>query len=91
MDEIVSGDAKTAGGNLLDFVGRGGLEAIGVGIFAAFAGIAAATELVHGKGQRAMRFRAERSKRHGLGAETLDDGLERLDFIQRNGGVGNGV
>src|SRR6266849_299127 len=38
-----------------------------------------------------MRFRAERAKRHRLGAETLDDGLERLNFIEGDGCVWNGV
>ncbi len=38
-----------------------------------------------------MRFRAERAERHRLGAETLDDGLQRLDLLQRNGCVRNGV
>jgi hypothetical protein len=47
-DEIVGGDAEAAGSDLLDFVGGGRLETIGLGIFAAFAGIAAATEFVHG-------------------------------------------
>ncbi len=76
---------------MLDFVGGGGLEAIRVGIFAAFTGIAAATKLVHGQGQRAVGLRAERAERHGLGAEALDDGLERLDLLQRDGRIGNGV
>src|SRR6266853_6943892 len=47
VDEIIGGDSEAAGGDLLDFVGRGGLEAIGIGVFAAFAGIAAAAELIH--------------------------------------------
>src|SRR5260370_402950 len=82
VDEVIRGDSKTPRGDLLDLVSRGRLEAIGMGIFAAFAGIAAATELVHGNSQGAVRFRAKRAERHRLGAETLDDGLERLDFIQ---------
>src|SRR6266436_2302655 len=47
VDEIIGGDSEAAGGDLLDFVGRGRLEAIGIGVFAAFAGIAAAAELIH--------------------------------------------
>src|SRR4029077_12662539 len=47
VDEIISGDSKTSRGHLLDFVGRGGLEAVGLGIFTTFTGIATATELVH--------------------------------------------
>src|SRR5258708_2768774 len=91
VDEIIRGDSKTPRSDLLDLVGRGRLEAIGMGIFAAFAGIAAATELIHGQGQGAVRCGAERAEGHRLGAETLDDGRERLDFYESRGGVWNGV
>src|SRR5258708_5279244 len=91
VDEIIRGDSKTSRGDLLDLVGRGRLEAVGIGIFAAFAGIAPATKLVHRQRQRAVRFRAERAKRHRLGAETFDDGLQRLDLLQRNSRVRHGV
>ncbi len=91
MDKIVGGDAKAAGGDLFDFVGRGGLEAVGLRIFAAFAGIAAATELVHGQRERAVRFGTERAERHRLSTEALDDGIERLDFVEWDGGVRNSV
>src|SRR5271155_5520927 len=50
MNQIIGRDTKATGGDLLYFVGRGRLEAIGVGIFAAFAGVAAAADHVHGKG-----------------------------------------
>src|SRR5260370_35719455 len=66
VDEIIGGDAEAAGGDLLDFVGRGGLEAIGIGVFAAFAGITAATELIHRQREGAVGFRAEGAKRRGL-------------------------
>ena len=38
-----------------------------------------------------MGFGAERAEGHCLRAETLDDGSERLDFVERDSGVGNGV
>jgi len=38
-----------------------------------------------------MRFGAERAERHRLSAEALDDGVERLDFIERDGSVWNGI
>ena len=44
VDEIIRGHAEAAGSDLLDFVRGSGLEAIHVGIFAAFAGVAAAAE-----------------------------------------------
>src|ERR1700694_4326858 len=91
LDEIIRGDSKTSRGNLLDLVGRGRLEAIGIGILAAFAGIAPATKLIHRQCQSAVRLRAERAERHRLGAEALDDGLQRLDLVERNGRVRNGV
>src|SRR6266851_675242 len=47
VDEIIGGDSEAAGGDLLDFVGRGWLEAIGIGVFAFFVNDAAATELIH--------------------------------------------
>ncbi len=81
MDEIVGGDTEAAGGDLLDFVGGGGLETIGLGIFAAFAGVAAATEFVHGQRESAMCFGTQGAERHGLRAETLDNGGEGLDFV----------
>src|SRR5712692_10448440 len=91
VNEIIRRDPETSRGDLLDLVGRGGLEAIGIGIFAALARIAPATELIHRQSQRAVGFRAQRAERHRLGAEALDDGFQRLDLIQGNGRVRNGV
>ena len=91
MNEIIGGNAKTARSDLLDLVGSGRLKAIGLRILAAFAGVAAAAKLIHGHGQGAVRFRTERAERHRLSTETLYDGLERLDLVERNGGVRNGI
>src|SRR5260370_4367145 len=91
VDEVIGGDSKTPRGDLLDLVGRGRLPTIGMGVFAAVAGITAATQLIHRQSQGPVRFRAKRAKRHRLGAGTLDDGLEGLDLVERNGCVRNGV
>src|SRR5215472_6354530 len=69
VDKIVGGNAEAAGSNLLDFVGSSWIEAISVGIFAAFAGVAAPTKFVHGQRECAMRLRAERAERHRLSAK----------------------
>src|SRR5712692_5641849 len=59
VNEIVRGDTEAAGGDLLDFVGRSRLEAIGMGIFAAFTSIAPSTELIHCEREGAVCFGAE--------------------------------
>ena len=56
VDEIIRRDAKAAGSDLLDLVRGSGLEAIGIGIFAAFSGVAAAADHVHRQGEGAMSF-----------------------------------
>ena len=61
VNEIVGGDAKARRGDLLNFVCRGGFVAVGVGVFAAFAGIAAAAQMIHGQRESAMRFWAQRA------------------------------
>ncbi len=55
VDQVLSGDAEAARGDLLDLAALGG--AIACGIFTAFAGIAAAAEAVHGNRQSLVRFR----------------------------------
>src|SRR5258708_523836 len=87
VDEIIRRDSKTSRGDLFDLVGRGRLVAIGIGILATFTRIAPSAELIHRQCQRAVSLRAERAKRHRLGAETLDDGLQRLVLLQRSGGA----
>src|SRR5882724_10443803 len=84
VDEVVGGDTKSRGSDLLDFVCCSGLEAIGVGIFATLTSVATASQLIHRQCQRAMRFGTQRAERHGLRAEALDDGFERFDFVDWN-------
>ena len=71
VNEIIRGDAEAAGGDLFNFVRGFGLIHPERGIFAAFAGVALAAELVHSERECAMGFRAERPQRHRLGAEFL--------------------
>src|SRR6266446_4876025 len=87
--EVIGSDSKPSGGDLFDFVRGSRLEAKLVGIFTAFARITPATELIHRQRQRAMCLRAERAKGHRLRAKALNDGLQRLDFIQRHWHVGH--
>ena len=57
VDQIVGSDAETAGSDLLDFVGGFGFVDPEIGIFAAFAGVAPAAELVHGESESACALR----------------------------------
>src|SRR5258708_10648088 len=52
VDEIIRGDSKTSLGDLLDLVAPRRLYAVGIGILAAFAGIAPATELIRRQRRR---------------------------------------
>ena len=65
-------------GNAAQFV------AITALVFTAFARVRLAADTVHRHGQRGVRFRADRTQRHGAGREALDDLLGRFDFFQRN-------
>ena len=57
-NQIFSGDAEAAGGDLFDFAGSA-RRCVEVGIFAAFAGVAAAADLVHRQGESFVSFRAQ--------------------------------
>ena len=60
VDQVFRGDAETSGGDLLDLAALVG--AVARGIFAAFAGVAAPAQAVHGDGQRFVRFRRQRAQ-----------------------------
>ena len=91
VDKVLARDAKAAGGDLLD---RTAAEvAVGVGLeaatlFAAFAGIAAPADAVHGDREGLVRFGGNRAVRHGASREALENGLDRLDLIERHGRAG---
>src|SRR5580704_12645447 len=82
-NEIFGGDAKAAGSNLLDLACRArcGVE---IGIFAAFAGVAAAADLVHRQRQSLVCFGTQRTEGHRLRAETLENGFEGFHVIEGN-------
>ena len=81
VDQVLGGDAEAARGDLLDL--RDLVAAIARRILAAFAGIAAAAEPVHGNGERFVRFRRQRAQAHRRGVEAAHDRLDRFDFIDR--------
>ena len=85
VDEIMAGDAKASGSDLLD----GAVERVAVGlgqvaggIFAAFASVAFAADAVHGEGLGFVGFLADRAVGHGAGFEPFDDGFDWLDFLE---------
>src|SRR5881392_2140455 len=68
LDEVLARDAESSGSDLLD----GGILRVALfvrpevafGVFAAFAGVALATEAVHRDGERLVRFFADRAIGH---------------------------
>ncbi len=85
MHQVLSGDAESARCNLLHAIAGLRLVAIDVRIFAAFAGVAARAQAVHGDGESAMRFRRNRAQRHGLCAEAAEQRSFCLDCVERHG------
>src|SRR5579883_2455402 len=73
-----------AGGELAAFAGLRALGHFDFRLFAAFAGVAAGAEEVHGFGEGAVRFGTERAERHGLSAETRENGFRRFDLFEGN-------
>ena len=85
VDQVVGGDAEAARRHLFD--GTAAPVAVGIAlealfVLAAFAGVGAAADPVHGDRQRLVRFLADRSERHRAGGEALDDFTGRLDFVE---------
>ena len=60
------------------------LVAITRRVLAALAGVALAADAVHGHGQRAVRFGADRAQAHRAGGEALDDLGRRFHLFQRD-------
>src|SRR4029077_7936242 len=54
-------------------------------VLAAFAGVRAAADAVHGDGERGVRLGGDRAERHGASGEAPDDLGGRLDFGERHG------
>jgi hypothetical protein len=51
-------------------------------VFAAFAGVGAGTDAVHGDGESFVGFLTDGAEGHGAGGEALDDLGGGLDFIE---------
>ena len=62
-----------------------GIRREAVRVLAALAAVAAAADAVHRDGERLVRLGADRAEAHGAGRKTLDDGLDRLDLLERHG------
>ena len=89
VDEVMAGHAEASAGNLFD----GGilrvavrLEKIAQGVFATFAGVAAAADPVHRHGQRLMRFLGDGAVAHGAGLEALHEAFHALHLLEGDGG-----
>ena len=82
-DEVLRGHAEARGRHLLD--GAVALRAEALRVLAAFAGVAAAADPVHGDRHRLVRFAAQRAKGHRAGDEAFHDLGRRLDFGERYG------
>src|SRR5579859_4478905 len=82
-NEIFGGDTEAAGGDLLDLA-RAARRGVEIRIFAAFAGVAAAADLVHRQRESLVRFGAQRAEGHGLRAETLENGFQGFHIFERN-------
>ena len=89
VDQIVAGDTKATRSHLLDgtvlAVAQVVAPGIAVGVFATFAGVASATDAVHGDCQCLVRFLADRAIAHGTGLEAFDNFSSRLHLFNRDG------
>src|SRR5262249_44375432 len=79
IDQVLGADAEARARHLLD--GAAPEVTVGIGdvaprLLAAFAGVAASAEPVHGDGQRLVGLGADAPEAHGAGHEPPDDGLE---------------
>ncbi len=79
MHQIVGGHAEAAGSDLLDAAVALRIVDTILG-FAAFTGVGACANRVHGDGKHLVRFLGDGAVAHGTGGEALDDLAGRLDF-----------
>ena len=77
--QVLAGDAKAAGGNLLD--GGAPLVPEPARGFAALAGVGLAADAVHGDSHALMGLLGDGAVAHGTGLEPLDDGFHRLHLV----------
>ena len=89
--EVFRRDAETSGGDLFD---RGVFRiAVGHrdetrGIFAAFPGVGATADAVHGDRKRLVRLGGDGAVGHGSRLEALHDDFDGLDLLERDRGGG---
>jgi hypothetical protein len=87
MGEIFSSHAKASGGHLLHLIVQDGrrprIVRIMGRIFPALAGIGTRPEDIHSLGDGLVRFRAQRTERHGGRNESGHDGGGGLHLVQR--------
>src|SRR5262249_59702298 len=86
VDQVLGADPEAGAGDLLD--GAAPQVTVGVGdvaarLLAALAGVAAPAEAVHRDGQGLVRLGADAPEAHRPGDEAPDDGLQRLDLLDR--------
>ena len=81
VDQVLRGDAEAAGGHLLDL--RAFQGAVARRVLAALARVGARAQAVHRLGQRLVGLRRQRAEGDAGGVEALEDGAQRLDFLQR--------
>ena len=78
--EIAGGDAKPAGGDLLDR--RVPERAVASGILPSLSGVRQPSEVVHRLGERFVRFLGQGAKRHRCRGEPARNSVHRLDLHQ---------
>ncbi|MCY1223780.1 hypothetical protein D9M72_359190 [compost metagenome] len=81
VDQVFRRHTKAAGGHLLDLGTLHG--AVARRVFTALTGVGAATQAVHGFGQGFVGLGGQRAQGDAGGIEALEDGLQRLDLVQR--------
>src|SRR5438067_10062058 len=87
VDEIFDGDSKPPRSDLLYLRAHGiavGQRFVTIGFLAAFAGVRAAADAIHGDRERGMRLAGNRAEAHRASGEALHDIRRGLDFFQRN-------
>src|SRR6266496_93835 len=87
VNKVVASHAEAAGGDLFNrAVTRVSIriKEISIRIFAAFAGVALATEAIHGNSQRFVCFLADRPIGHRACFESSDYRVDRLDLFDWN-------
>ena len=87
IDQIFRGHAEAARRHLLDGGAHGiaiGERLEALGLLAAFAGVGARADAVHGDREIGVRLARDRAEAHRAGGEALDDLDRRLDLVERD-------